>query len=130
MPMVAGSGCAFKSEHGVDFCLASVGSTRRQTRNIVLRCIKIPTFKGKYSIDATNVAKANKTHSKLKSLQTASAKAQVTIPANIRKALGIIAGSPIRFIESDGLVVLKKVDVNLSSLCGGVVIRACFCADA
>ena len=40
-----------------------------------------------------------------------------------RKALGIIAGTPVRFVERDGLVVLEKVNVSLSSLCGIVTAR-------
>jgi antitoxin PrlF len=51
-------------------------------------------------------------------LQTASAKGQVTIPIKIRKKLGIEAGTPIRFVERDGVVVLEKVNTSLSSLCG------------
>ena len=74
-------------------------------------------------MDTKNIAIANKRDVKQKSLQTASAKGQVTIPVNIRKSLGITAGTPIRFIERDGLVVLEKVDVSLNSLCGMVSAR-------
>ncbi len=56
-------------------------------------------------------------------LQTASAKGQVTIPVNIRKKLGIEAGTPIRFVERDGVVMLEKVDMSLSSLCGMITAR-------
>lgn len=57
------------------------------------------------------------------SLQSASVNGQVTIPINIRKKLGIESGTPTRFVERDGLVVLEKVDVSLSSLCGIVQAR-------
>ena len=55
--------------------------------------------------------------------QTASSKGQVTIPVAIRRKLGIEAGTPIRFVERDGLVVLEKVDSSLRSLCGIVKAR-------
>lgn len=51
-------------------------------------------------------------------LQTASAKGQVTIPVSIRKKLGIEPGTPIRFVERNGVVVLEKVNTSLSTLCG------------
>jgi antitoxin PrlF len=56
-------------------------------------------------------------------IQTASLKGQVTIPVSIRKKLGIEAGTPIRFVERDGLVLLEKVDVSLASLCAIVSAR-------
>lgn len=50
--------------------------------------------------------------------QTASVKGQVTIPVAIRRKLGIEPGTPVRFIERDGVVILEKVDTSLRSLCG------------
>jgi AbrB family looped-hinge helix DNA binding protein len=50
--------------------------------------------------------------------QTASAKGQVTIPVAIRRKLGIEPGSTVRFVERDGVVVLEKVDRQVSSLFG------------
>lgn len=52
------------------------------------------------------------------SVQTASIKGQVTIPVAIRRKLGIEAGTPVRFVERDGLVILEKVESDLSSLFG------------
>ncbi len=74
-------------------------------------------------MSSANIVTTSKKHSKPKSIQTASAKGQVTIPVHIRKTLGIIAGTPIRFVERNGLVVLEKVDVSLNSLCGMVSTR-------
>lgn len=74
-------------------------------------------------MDRADITAVNKQNSKPKNIQTASAKGQVTIPVNIRKTLGITVGTPIRFVERDGLVVLEKVDVRLSSLCGMVTAR-------
>ncbi len=51
-------------------------------------------------------------------IQTASAKGQVTIPVAIRRKLGIKPGTPVRFVERDGMVVLEKVDADISSLFG------------
>jgi len=45
------------------------------------------------------------------------------MPANIRKTLGILAGTPIRFVERDGVVMLEKVDINLSGLYGMATAR-------
>lgn len=52
------------------------------------------------------------------SVQTASIKGQVTIPVAIRRKLGIEAGTPVRFVERDGLVILEKVEADVSSLFG------------
>jgi AbrB family looped-hinge helix DNA binding protein len=52
------------------------------------------------------------------SIQTASAKGQVTIPVAIRRKLGIEPGTPVRFVERDGLVVLEKVETDIASLFG------------
>lgn len=57
------------------------------------------------------------------STQTASIKGQVTIPVAIRRKLGIEAGTPVRFVERDGVVVLEKVDTSLRSLCGILTAR-------
>lgn len=52
------------------------------------------------------------------SIQTASAKGQVTIPVAIRRKLGIEPGTPVRFVERDGAVLLEKVETDISSLFG------------
>ncbi len=52
------------------------------------------------------------------SIQTTSAKGQVTIPVAIRRKLGIEPGTQVRFAERDGMVVLEKVDADISSLFG------------
>ncbi len=52
------------------------------------------------------------------SIQTASSKGQVTIPVAIRRKLGIEPGTPVRFVERDGLVVLEKVETDIASLFG------------
>ncbi|MFA7487490.1 MAG: AbrB/MazE/SpoVT family DNA-binding domain-containing protein [Lysobacteraceae bacterium] len=52
------------------------------------------------------------------SILTASAKGQVTIPVAIRRKLGIEPGTPVRFVERDGVVVLEKVETDISSLFG------------
>lgn len=52
------------------------------------------------------------------SIQTASIKGQVTIPVAIRRKLGIEPGTPVRFVERDGMVVLEKVNADISSLFG------------
>jgi len=57
-------------------------------------------------------------------VQTASSKGQVTIPVAIRRKLGIEAGSPVRFIVRDNMVVLEKIDPSLKRLCGIVTARA------
>lgn len=57
-------------------------------------------------------------------VQTASSKGQVTIPVAIRRKLGIEAGSPVRFVVRNDMVVLEKVDTSLQSLCGVVTARA------
>ena len=52
------------------------------------------------------------------SVQTASIKGQVTIPIAIRRKLGIEPGTAVRFVERDGLVILEKVETDISSLFG------------
>ncbi len=51
-------------------------------------------------------------------VQTASAKGQVTIPVAIRRKLGINPGTAVRFVDRDGVIVLEKVDSSVPSLFG------------
>ena len=123
MPMVAGSGRAFKSVDREWFCLWIEIKHHDQPSNNSCTLVENSYILPSVQMAAANITKVSARAHNPKNLQTASAKGQVTIPVNIRKALGIIAGTPVRFVERDGLVVLEKVDVNLSSLCGIVTAR-------
>ena len=45
-------------------------------------------------------------------------KGQVTIPASLRKRLGIQPGDRIAFVEANGNVILKPVESDIESLFG------------
>lgn len=45
-------------------------------------------------------------------------KGQVTIPASIRKAFGLVAGKQVAFRLENGKIVIEPVDGGLSSLFG------------
>lgn len=54
---------------------------------------------------------------------TLTQKGQVTIPASLRKRLGIQPGDRVAFIEDDGKIVLKPVESDIESIFGLVKAR-------